>query len=220
MDLSQDLVRNARLTGLTTLQIGISHHLTPHQLLSFVSTGSNLTVLDVFYDYFLFDWQNDLLVSAHGLPCLIDLTVRHQGVASKDAFHDLFDWLSCLSAKSRLEHLSIVSDDGKRHNCRGGACLAAVAGQHPALMSLTAAHISLGPQALAVIAKACPCLDEIVCAHLPRSRTGSEFPSKDRAAVETGISVVNHPAFKVVRIEQAGQRGLTTRLRRTRWAAI
>ena len=87
-----------------------------------------------------------------------------------DAFHELFLWVSRLVARSPLQHLNIISDDDKRHGCKGGACLAAVAQQHSTLVSLSAGHVYLGAAFITSVAKACPLLEEIECSPPPPPR--------------------------------------------------
>ena len=87
-----------------------------------------------------------------------------------DAFHELMMWISRLAVKSPLRHLNIVSDDDKRHGCKGGACIAAVAQQHLTLVSLSVAHVYLGAAFVSAVAKACPLLEDIECAPPPPPR--------------------------------------------------
>ncbi|VDB89976.1 unnamed protein product [Peniophora sp. CBMAI 1063] len=199
--LSQDLVMNGALSRLKALQIGFSHTLPAPALLSFVSAGANLTELDVVYDYFLLGRDLNISSSQTGLSQLTSLTVRHQGVAGVDAYHELVAWISRLAARSPLQHLNVVSDDDKRHGCRGGACLAAVAQQHPTLVSLSAAHVYLGAAFISAVAKACPLLEYIECAPPPPPRVRRKIsgPSESdidalRSALSTrpsGFTIVN-----------------------------
>ncbi|KZV75366.1 hypothetical protein PENSPDRAFT_88535 [Peniophora sp. CONT] len=192
--LSQDLVANGALSRLEALQIGFSHTLPAPALLSFVSAGSNLTELDVVYDYFLLGRdRNTPLPDELGLSHLKSLVVRHQGVADVNAFHELFSWVSRLAAKSPLQHLNVVSDDCKRHGCKGGACLATVARQHPTLVSLSAAHVYLGAAFISLVAKACPLLEDIECAppKPPRVRRLTSGPTElVRCKTESSLAAI------------------------------
>ncbi|KAG5717489.1 hypothetical protein E4T56_gene4845 [Termitomyces sp. T112] len=94
------------LKGLTSLDLGLPHRLDSGALLSILSNMPNLLNLDLFLM-----WNPHSVSTFSGLPKLERLILRHQGIAYRKNYENLFRWLGVLVAISPLTSFSLLADD-------------------------------------------------------------------------------------------------------------
>ncbi|KAF9075377.1 hypothetical protein BDP27DRAFT_1028681 [Rhodocollybia butyracea] len=100
------------MDALSVFHLGPHHALTNRDLLRLLQYTCKLEELDLFYDNFLNTRLPDTDKDAFtGLEHLHKLVIRHQGVASKSQYLELFSWLEVVVSASPLTSFSILSDD-------------------------------------------------------------------------------------------------------------
>lgn len=92
-----------------------------------------------------------------GLPCLQELIVRHEGVASQSQFRLLARWLEGLLISSSLSALSLISDDLKE--CKQSQQLLPFISKHIELKFLNISRYHLSNSALLDVLRTFPKLE-------------------------------------------------------------
>ncbi|KAI0311783.1 hypothetical protein OF83DRAFT_1149377 [Amylostereum chailletii] len=168
LELAKEFNATSALRSLTQLHIGRDHQLSPRALLTLLSGTPRLTTLSFFYDNFI-DVEPELEAADPpstypGLPELRELTVTHQGVARPPQFRVLFNWLTTLTSGAQdLEHMSLISDDGKIYASQGTAPLG-LALRHPKLRTFTGPHIVIGLAQLSALVQSSAFIERILFA--------------------------------------------------------
>ncbi|KAJ3777296.1 hypothetical protein FB446DRAFT_183282 [Lentinula raphanica] len=157
------------VANLSMLHLGPHHALSNRDLLQLLHCTTQLQELDVFYDNFLnvqlvsLSMLSDFVCcdvhryssavqlnkesrSSLSLKHLQKVVVRHQGVANKSQYMELFSWLEIVTAGAPLKSISVLSDDNRE--CNFALPLMNLLAKKPQLEFLNIPHVVLRQQSL------------------------------------------------------------------------